>query len=152
MRIIIAIALLAGLAAPVVVGADATATTYQVDIPLPPQLPTCTGALLNTSGTIHEMVHETDNTGFHFVAVANSQNGSAVDPVNALAYRLIDVSIDDFQATPGATTSQTLLTLRFVGQGQTPDLSAMTIIHNTFNANGTLTAVIDTSKSMCPGS
>jgi hypothetical protein len=140
-------ALLVGLTEVVVVGADITTTTQQMNIPLPPTFTSCTGATLVTSGTIHQVV-QTDNTGIHFI-IANFQNGTATDSATGVVYRATSSSIDSIQFTPGATTSQTLFTFHLVGQGQTPDLAFTSINHITVNADGNVTAVIDTVKSVC---
>lgn len=153
MRIVtISVIILCGLAAVMPVGAQATATTIQFDAPLPDTLPSCTDAPLVASGTVHMVVHETDNTGSHFDVVANYQNGSAIDTTTGVVYRASSVSIESFQETSGASMSQSLGTLHLVGQGQIPDFDIVFITHFTVNADGTLTAFLDNFRSVCRGS
>lgn len=140
------------LAAVMPVGAQATTTTTQVDAALPETILSCTGVPLATSGTVHMVLHETDNAGSHFDIVGNYQNGSAVDTTTGIVYRASSVSIESIQAPSGALTFQAVGTSHLVGQGLVSDLDIVFITHFTVNADGTLTASVENLRAVCRGS
>lgn len=108
------------------------------------------GELIQLAGYMHVSFRFTfDNAGgVHVKAQANPQGISGYGLITGDEYRGTGVSQDMFNLKFGEQTTY-INNFLIIGQGSGNNLLVHSVWHYTFNADGTLTAWVDNSRSEC---
>ncbi len=142
----LAVAISGAWAGPQPAWAQAAPMTQVVTIPVDTTIPNpCTGELLLVRGTVHYLVHETTDAGggTHYFRQGVFQ-GTAVGQTSGTQYQVInrqaDPGLTNFTAG-GAVTNTDVIMIQYIGPGPRNNFVEFIQHHNTFNANGQLTAL-----------
>lgn len=105
------------------------------------------------TGTDHEVARATaSRSGGTEVGGHTNIQLTGVGLATGTVYRLnytINYTINVNNPGKAATVSKELHNIEVIGQGQAPNLKGQTLLHITVNANGTVTAHIDTITFTC---
>jgi hypothetical protein len=134
-----------------------TVTTISIaDNPPAPEIlaaiEACVGEPVALSGTINIVAHETDNAngGMDVSAIFTTQNASAVGQTTGTVYRGPAHDITKFNTSgPPPLEFTNLFRISLIGPGQTPKFVLKDQFHITFNANGDITATVNTASMVC---
>ena len=112
----------------------------------------CTGEDTFISGINHFVTQTTvtPEGGIHVVMLMNAIGFHGVGLVTGTRYNNVGtiVRVSTFDVTPGSTTEVTLR-LRMVSEGPASDIVLNEMFHVTFNANGVMTADIESFSDTC---
>lgn len=114
----------------------------------------CNGETVTiTSGTFQIVDHVTaTSTGaFHVIAEGNAHGVQGVGTSGA-SYQAPGGFWVEMNVTPGAQVNTDVGVFNLIGQGSTPDFRSNGVLHVTVDANGRVTASIDTAAQTCAGS
>jgi hypothetical protein len=129
--------------------AQATANTIEgtVDVPLTVTNP-CTGDIINGTFTFHFVLHTTSNNNAGITVIhSHIVNGTAVSDTG-VSY-VIQESGNDTEIGSSTNEITTVLDTHVVSQGQSSNFSMRVLIHLTVNANGDVTANVDSTTTTC---
>lgn len=109
------------------------------------------GEIVSLSGTIHVLITTTQDAtgGIHFDRHAQPQNMTGVGQTSGASYQGTGVTRTQFNA-PGLPYETTFVdNFRIIGQGSGNNLLLHTTMHQTFDANGNMTADILNTSVEC---
>jgi hypothetical protein len=105
------------------------------------------------SGTVHLVITRTEDKsgGFHLKSVENFQKVVLTGQITGDVWHGTGVSkgSNNFAQIDKTIVVTLVKNFGFIGQGSTPNLKGVDIIHITANANGVLTATHDQIKVTC---
>jgi hypothetical protein len=141
--------------------AQATTSTIVQKIPITPPadyllsaIEACVGEAVTFSGTVNMVAHETFNAngGVDIDALFSLQNVFAVGQTTGTVYR--SPGEFHFKLTTSAPPSPTLIftglfDALFISPGRTPNLLQKNLLHMTVDANGVITATVNTFSIVC---
>ena len=108
------------------------------------------GEVVTLSGDLHTVLRYTESAsgGIHVAAHFQPQGISGVGETTGARYRGTGVTQDEFNATVGV--EETFVNnFRIIGQGPGNNVLVHSVFHITFNANGSITALVDTLSVDC---
>ena len=106
-----------------------------------------------TAGTFQIVDHvtATSSGGFHVIAEGNAHGVKGIGTSGA-SYQAPGGFWVEMNVTPGAQVNTEVGFLSLIGQGTVPDFRQGGVLHLTVDANGNVTASIDTATQTCTGS
>jgi hypothetical protein len=132
--------------------ADATTSTTSTTTPFTTVIGTsCAGELIDVTGDVHVLRHTTDNErGFASTVTHLNVSGLGVGQVTGDPYVFTQTSHDVFNTHGGEPLESTLTeTIHVIGSGENPDFRLRAVFHTTINANGEVTAVVESMDRVC---
>ena len=108
------------------------------------------GEVVTLSGDLHIVLRYTESQGgaIHAASHFQPQGISGVGETTGDKYQGTGVTQDEFNATVGV--EETFVNnFRIIGQGPSNNYLVHSVFHITFNANGSITALVDTLSVDC---